>query len=226
MKKTTTLPTASATTWDAIEAESRDGGAGPSSFGDILKQGSKDEDAEEAKVAITEKDGEWGDQRQSKTHADVGCTVLTGEEDESTTYQNRTKLYVMESDGGWRERGVGTLRLNVRRSDGRGARLGELSRRVFSLVCGQKTNCLSVMRAEGVLRLILNVSLYVGMSCLEDGKHVRLTVFEDGVRRLVTFRVSRVWLQSWVMQANETRSDGKQQGSGRIVWCDPRTYPS
>jgi Ran-binding protein 3 len=49
---------------------------------------------------------------------------------------------------------------------------------------------LIVMRAEGVLRLILNVSLYVGMSCLEDGKHVRLTVFEDGERRFVTLRVS------------------------------------
>lgn len=47
-----------------------------------------------------------------------------------------------------------------------------------------------VMRAEGVLRLILNVSLYVGMTVLEDGKHVRSTVFEDKERRLVTFRVS------------------------------------
>lgn len=46
------------------------------------------------------------------------------------------------------------------------------------------------MRAEGVLRLILNVSLYVGMTCMEDGKHVRTTVFEDGERRFVTFRVS------------------------------------
>jgi hypothetical protein len=46
-----------------------------------------------------------------------------------------------------------------------------------------------VMRAEGVLRLMLNVSLYVGMTLIEDGKHVRSTVFEDGERRLVTFRV-------------------------------------
>lgn len=51
---------------------------------------------------------------------------------------------------------------------------------------------LAVMRAEGVLRLILNVSLYVGMSVLEDGKHVRSTVFEEKERRLVTFRVSRL----------------------------------
>jgi hypothetical protein len=46
------------------------------------------------------------------------------------------------------------------------------------------------MRAEGVLRLILNVSLYVGMTCMEDGKHVRMTVFENGEKRFVTFRVS------------------------------------
>jgi Ran-binding protein 3 len=45
------------------------------------------------------------------------------------------------------------------------------------------------MRAEGVLRLVLNVSLYVGMTCLEDGKHVRMTVFEDNERRLITLRV-------------------------------------
>lgn len=48
----------------------------------------------------------------------------------------------------------------------------------------------AVMRADGVLRLILNVSLYPGMSCLEDGKHVRMTVFEEGERRLITLRVS------------------------------------
>lgn len=46
------------------------------------------------------------------------------------------------------------------------------------------------MRAEGVLRLILNVSLYVGMACLEDGKHVRATVFEENEKRFITFRVS------------------------------------
>jgi len=50
--------------------------------------------------------------------------VHTGEEDEETIYQTRAKLYVMQSDGGWKERGVGTLRLNVRASDGKGARLG------------------------------------------------------------------------------------------------------
>ena len=46
------------------------------------------------------------------------------------------------------------------------------------------------MRAEGVLRLILNISLYAGMACLEDGKYVRTTVFEDKERRFITFKVN------------------------------------
>ncbi len=86
-------------------------------------------------------------------------------------YQTRAKLFMMEGEGAWKERGVGLLKLNRRRDDGSGARL--------------------VMRADGVLRVILNTALYVGMSCLEDGKHVRMTIFEAGERRFVTIRVGR-----------------------------------
>ena len=119
----------------------------------------------------------------------------TGEEDEETLYQTRAKLYVMQSDGGWKERGTGTLRLNMRRSDGRGARLGEwlhCSCLPPSSAClaATDTDGGAVMRAEGVLRLILNVNLYAGMACLEDGKYVRTTVFEENERRFITFRVS------------------------------------
>lgn len=79
------------------------------------------------------------------------------------------------------------MKLNVRRSDGKGPRLGEC---MTAAVATRADTLFPVMRAEGVLRLILNVSLYVGMSCLEDGKHVRLTVFEDGEKRFITLRVS------------------------------------
>lgn len=122
-------------------------------------------------------------------------TVPTGEEEEETVYATRVKLYIMQSDGGWRERGVGALKLNVRRSDGLGARLGERNGNGTDIEVSPGylvTACadiVSVMRAEGVLRLVLNVSLYVGMTCLEDGKHVRMTVFEDNERRLITLRV-------------------------------------
>lgn len=48
--------------------------------------------------------------------------MTTGEEDEDTVFQARSKLFVNEK--GWKERGVGLLKLNVQRSDGSGARLG------------------------------------------------------------------------------------------------------
>ena len=53
--------------------------------------------------------------------------VHTGEEGEETVYQCRAKLYVMQSDGGWKERGVGALKLNVKSADGKSPRLGTLT---------------------------------------------------------------------------------------------------
>ena len=58
--------------------------------------------------------------------ADTTTVVLTGEEDEETIHQVRGKLYVLCPQNQWKERGTGQLRLNVRRFDGGGARLGEL----------------------------------------------------------------------------------------------------
>lgn len=67
----------------------------------------------------------------------------------------------MAEDQSWKERGTGTLRVNVpkRSSDKRPARL--------------------VMRADGVLRVILNVSLFKGMKCELQEKFVRIVAFED-----------------------------------------------
>ena len=48
---------------------------------------------------------------------------MTGEEEEETIHQVRGKLFALVA-GQWKERGTGTLKLNVRRSDGSGARLG------------------------------------------------------------------------------------------------------
>ncbi|BEI82542.1 hypothetical protein CcaverHIS002_0304100 [Cutaneotrichosporon cavernicola] len=80
------------------------------------------------------------------------------------------KKLQLDRQDAWKERGVGLLKLNRRRDDGSSPRL--------------------VMRADGVLRVILNTGLYVGMSCLEDGKHVRMTIFEAGERRFVTIRTA------------------------------------
>ncbi|SPO29494.1 related to YRB2 - Ran-GTPase-binding protein involved in nuclear protein export [Ustilago trichophora] len=85
----------------------------------------------------------------------------TGEEDEESIHSIRAKLYTMAEDQSWKERGTGTLRVNVpkKSSDKRPARL--------------------VMRADGVLRVILNVSLFKGMKCELQEKFVRIVAFED-----------------------------------------------
>lgn len=55
----------------------------------------------------------------------LGFVVLTGEEDEETICQARGKLFILNAQSQWKERGTGMLKLNVRRDDGSGARLGE-----------------------------------------------------------------------------------------------------
>ncbi|RHZ80967.1 hypothetical protein Glove_130g42 [Diversispora epigaea] len=84
--------------------------------------------------------------------------VLTGEEDEVTRHLVRAKLYFM--DGQWKERGVGTLRLNYPRNNKKSPRL--------------------VMRSDNVLRVILNVALFNGMHIeRSQEKFVKLFAFED-----------------------------------------------
>ncbi|KIR60503.1 ran-binding protein 3, partial [Cryptococcus bacillisporus CA1873] len=115
------------------------------SFGDILKESRGDVQVEkEGKVAMHEQD------------------VTTGEEDEDTVFQARSKLFVNEK--GWKERGVGLLKLNVQRSDGSGARL--------------------VMRADGVLRLLLNSKLYKGLNPTVEGKTVLMTLPNVGEKEM------------------------------------------
>lgn len=105
---------------------------------------------------------------------------ITGEEDEITVQQTRAKLYTMDAAHTYKERGTGTLKIKVRKTDGLGARLGWFlsfaAKPVF-------TNCPIVMRAEGVYRLILNAKLFNGMRCTvgQDPKFVKLSVVEGGV---------------------------------------------
>lgn len=53
--------------------------------------------------------------------------MQTGEEEEDTLFQVRGKLYALSDQNAWKERGTGLLKINVRKSDGGGARLGATS---------------------------------------------------------------------------------------------------
>lgn len=123
------------------------------SFGDILSKKDSGPAEEKTKVDLAEQEAH------------------TGEEDEDTVYQVRCKLHVMDESNAWRERGTGSLRVNVDKKNKTSApRL--------------------VMRAEGVLRLILNVAMFPGMSIEVTDKYVRTVVFEDGQSRSLLIRTA------------------------------------
>jgi len=88
--------------------------------------------------------------------------VTTGEEDEETLFQVRGKLFYLSNQNQWKEKGTGLLKLNVRRTDGAGARI--------------------VMRKEAVYTLLLNVTLFKGMRCsiAQDPRYVRFSTIEEG----------------------------------------------
>jgi RanBP1 domain len=52
------------------------------------------------------------------------CSVLTGEEEDETIHSVRGKLFMLSEQNQWKERGTGLLRLNRRKLDRSGARLG------------------------------------------------------------------------------------------------------
>ncbi|KAI0940854.1 hypothetical protein AcV7_003119 [Taiwanofungus camphoratus] len=133
-----------------------EGGREIVSFGERLRSQKDEEEGgeEERRVALTEQE------------------VLTGEEDEETVYQVRGKLFALGTQNQWKERGTGTLRLNVRRKDGAGARL--------------------IMRKEAVYTVLLNAPLFKGMCCFlaQDPRYLRFSVFESGSTTHYNVRVS------------------------------------
>lgn len=84
-------------------------------------------------------------------------TVETGEEEEKTYFTCKAKLFHF-SDNEWRERGLGNFKVNVRVIDG----------------VEDKKSARMVMRADGVLRVMLNTALFKGMKVGDgEGKEPR-----------------------------------------------------
>ena len=114
---------------------------------------------------------------------------MTGEEEEDTVYQVRGKLFTLSAQNQWKERGTGMLRLNVRREDGSGARLGEC--RVPLDARRMLTGADAVMRKEAVYTVLLNATLFKGMRCFlaQDPRYLRFSVFEAGATTHYNLRV-------------------------------------
>ncbi|KAJ3088535.1 hypothetical protein HK102_008529 [Quaeritorhiza haematococci] len=132
-----------------------------SSFESLLAQGT----VEKGKTEETEEMESGADNDTSNTIQ--RREVFTGEEDERTA---RCKLFKMDdAEQQWREKGIGNIRLNVKIEDESSARL--------------------VMRAEGILKVILNVKVIPGMPCeIIQDKYVRFaSVTEDKPTSLTSF---------------------------------------
>jgi Ran-binding protein 3 len=105
--------------------------------------------------------------------------VLTGEEEDETIHSVRGKLYMLSEQNQWKERGSGLLRLNRRKLDRGGARIGESSHTLaFSLGIIKLTPRVKVMRKDAVYAVLLNVTLFRGMSCsiAQDPRYLRFSV--------------------------------------------------
>ncbi|KAJ5320078.1 hypothetical protein N7508_000361 [Penicillium antarcticum] len=93
--------------------------------------------------------------------------VETGEEDEETIFANKGKLYCFDNKQ-WKERGVGTFKVNVKSGpDG-------------------KRTARMIMRADGALRVMLNSAIFKGMhfgdqqGAAPAGRRIFLASKEDG----------------------------------------------
>ncbi|KAL4871833.1 hypothetical protein BDV12DRAFT_183413 [Aspergillus spectabilis] len=95
--------------------------------------------------------------------------IETGEEEEKTYFSCKAKLFHF-SEGEWKERGLGTFKVNVKVTDG----------------VEDKKSARLLMRADGVLRVMLNSPLFKGMKVGDAAgkeprsKQISLASLENG----------------------------------------------
>ncbi|KAG0320449.1 hypothetical protein BGZ97_000161 [Linnemannia gamsii] len=183
----------------------KEGGFGTGSF--IAQEGSQ-EKADFGDLLSQDNDDKEDDPEQSEesertfgagvfSNADQ-IDVQTGEENEMTIYQTKGKLYAdAEKTHTWKERGKGTFKINVGRRDTKVARL--------------------VMRTDGVLRLILNVSIFPEMNVTITGdKYICFMGIEGGAPLSFLLKVKDAVIAEEIVQnihrAAERQVKGKGQG--------------
>ncbi|EFE34878.1 nuclear protein export protein Yrb2, putative [Trichophyton benhamiae CBS 112371] len=157
----------------------------PKAFGS--KEEKNDDDDEEG-----EDDGE-GDEEKGETFQGLEeekedtrffkQETETGEEDEETHFSVRGKLFHFTGSE-WKERGIGTFKLNVKKLPESAA--GDEEEGGAAATKPTKRSARFIMRTDGVFRLILNIPLYKGMKVGDaegkepTGKHVQIAGVEDG----------------------------------------------
>jgi len=150
-----------------------------------------------------------------------GRVVKTGEEEEETVFACRAKLYHFEKE--WKERGVGTLKINVRHENKALADEDEEQ----DIEAGESFSTTEqkarlVMRTDGVHKVILNTpvfkSMHIGDQDGEEpvGKTMHLTGLEDGKPRNFQIKVRLLEKSRCAMDA-DYRIDRKGRDTKAIV---------
>ncbi|KAJ5938522.1 hypothetical protein N7466_001656 [Penicillium verhagenii] len=147
--------------------------------------GAEDSDADEAD---TNEDDNTNTFEASKTDERFYVqTVETGEEEEETAFSCKAKLFHF-SNKEWKERGIGTFKINVRRNSN-GMRAGRM-----------------IMRADGAMRVMLNSPIFKGMNYGDASneapinKQILLASLEEGRTVPLLLRVNSHFLivPSWI----------------------------
>jgi hypothetical protein len=152
-----------------------------------------EEEEEESNVISVEKEKEderfYAQQSMYVCHRRLGIyantliTVETGEEEEKTYFSCKAKLFHFTNKE-WKERGVGTFKVNVKEPPSDAD--DEASKKTARMI----------MRADGVLRVMLNSPIFKGMPVGEvsgaepKGKQLNLASVEDGKTVPLLLRVS------------------------------------
>ncbi|PWN29445.1 hypothetical protein BDZ90DRAFT_258365 [Jaminaea rosea] len=160
---------------------------------DAAESSKKASDTTDVEATAGDDEAATGSAPKPKVQQLAETDLATGEEGERTIHSVRAKLYTMtkegSKDGTWKERGTGTLRVNVpkdlyyQQRSQQYPQLGKYPRPSVSASGGSggASAARLVMRAEGVLRLILNVRLFPGMGVeLAQEKFVRFVALEGG----------------------------------------------
>lgn len=117
-------------------------------------------------------------------------TVETGEEEEKTYFSCKAKLFHFTNKE-WKERGVGTFKVNVKEPSGSANHDDDSDDT-------KKKSARMIMRADGVLRVMLNSPIFKGMPVGDvsgeepKGKQINLASVEDGKTVPLLLRVSPI----------------------------------
>ncbi|KAI9308926.1 hypothetical protein BJ944DRAFT_259379 [Cunninghamella echinulata] len=106
----------------------------------------------------------FGEEAKLKVPGIKPTEVKTGEEDEDTVYHTKAKLLILDTKtNNWKERGSGTLHINVKEIEEKNT-----------------TQTRLIMRADSVYRLILNLLLFAEMKVfIMQERFVRFAGFES-----------------------------------------------